>query len=535
MWKNLVLIISILFVLSVTHCARRGTPTGGSRDTIPPLLTNVSPPFNTTMFDKKKISLSFNEYIQLTDIEEQLIISPPLETKQYEVSPKGVVSKKIVITLLDSLKPNITYTFNFGSAIKDYNEGNTLDFFSYTFSTGALIDSLRLKGVVKNAYEQEADRFVSIHLYPVDSKFSDSTIFKEKPFYIANTADSTYFEIQNISPGTYEMIAIKDKGKNYLFDQNVDKIGFFNEPIVLPRDSIKFPVLFKEISNFSWGVPKIITNRHVSFGYFGNPNGKTIELVSEVPEDFKYLITKHTQKDSLDFWFSKLKKIDSLVFDLQGKDSIEQRVVRPTKLTKDSLEFTFSNTGTIDLLDTLSIHSSLPIVTLNDSLITIIDIDSVPVLFSSQINSNFNKVLLTFDKLPNDNYTIEVFPNAIIDFWGDTNKDTLLTSISTKKIEDYGVIILNVEKKEDFHYFIELIDEQKKVVRKASKSEDDRYTFNYLNPGKYQIRLVKDLNENGRWDTGNYLKKIQPEEVIYMEGEIELRANWDQNETFIVK
>ncbi len=535
MWKNLIFIISILFVLSITHCARRGTPTGGPKDTIPPVLINASPPLNTTMFNEEKISLSFDEYIQLTDIENQLIISPPLEPKQYSISPKGVVAKKIVVKLLDTLKPNITYTFNFGSSIVDYNEGNVLNFFSYTFSTGALIDSLRLEGVVKNAYEQEADRFVSIHLYPVDSIFSDSTIFKEKPFYIANTADSTYFKIENISPGTYEMIAIKDVGKNYLFDQNIDKIGFFDEHIELPRDSIKFPVLFKEIPNFSWAIPKILTNRHVVFGYFGDPSEKTIELISEVPEDFKYMITKHTEKDSLDFWLSGLEKIDSLVFNLQGKDSIERRVVKPTRIKKDSLELEFSKKGSIDLLDSLFLYSSLPIITLNDSLIEITDIDTIAVPFASQISPNFNKIILDFEKLPNDNYTVNVFPNAVIDFWGDANKDTLSIKLSTKKIEDYGVIILSIEKEEDFNYFIELIDEQLNVVRKAFKAEGERYTFNYLNPAKYKIRLIKDINENGKWDTGNYLKKIQPEEIIYMEGEIELRANWDQNETFIIK
>ncbi|MDC1439471.1 Ig-like domain-containing protein, partial [Flavobacteriaceae bacterium] len=329
MRRHFVYILGILLILSVSHCAKRGTPTGGAKDSIPPVLIKATPPLNTTLFDEEKITLVFDEYIKLKDIATQLITSPPLEPSQYKISPETTVSKKIEIRLLDSLKPNVTYTFNFGSAIEDFNENNPLTFFSYTFSTGAIIDSLYLEGIVKDAFEKETEPFVSVHLYPIDSTFTDSTIYKRKPFYIANTLDSVYFKLQNISEGAYEMIAIQDVGKNYLFDQNIDKIGFFDEAVQLPRDSLKFPVLFKEIPNFDWARPQYINDHHIVFGYYGDPTGKDIELISEVPEDFKYLITKHTEQDSLDFWFAGIKEIDSLVFNLNGKDSIEQKIVKP--------------------------------------------------------------------------------------------------------------------------------------------------------------------------------------------------------------
>ena len=534
MRKHIIYILGILLILSVSQCAKRGIPTGGSKDSLPPVLIKANPPLNTVFFDEEKITLEFDEYIKLNNITTQLVTSPPLEPFQYKISPETTVSKKVQIEFLDSLKPNITYTFNFGSAIEDFNEQNPLTYFSYTFSTGSVIDSLFLEGTVKDAYEKETDEFISVHLYPVDSTFTDSTIYNKKPFYISNTLDSVYFKLQNLSAGTYEMIALKDEGKNYLFDQNIDKIGFFKEPVKLPGDSIRLPVLFKEIPNFGWSWPQYINNHHIIFGYFGDVTGETIDLVSEVDEDFKYLITKHTESDTLDFWYSGVEKIDSLVFNLSDKDSLKQVVIKPAKPKVDSLEFSFSHKRFLDFMDTLSIKATLPVVKLDESLIEIRDIDSVIVPFKSLINEHKNEIIFDFNKTLNDSYTIQILPNAVTDFWGDTN-DTLTTKLQTKKLENYGVIILNVETDGDYNYFIELIDSAGKTIRKYLKNEYGKYTFNYLNPGDYGVRLVKDINENNKWDTGNYLKKIQPEEVIYMEGEITLRANWDQNETFIVK
>ena len=330
------------------------------------------------------------------------------------------------------------------------------------------------------------------------------------------------------------MIAIQDVGKNYLFDQNIDKIGFFDEPVQLPRDSLKFPVLFKEIPNFDWARPQYINDHHIVFGYYGDPAEKEIELISEVPEDFKYLITKHTEQDSLDFWFTGIKEIDSLVFNLSGKDSIEQRIVKPARPKIDSLEFSFSHRGSIDFLDTLALKATLPLVAIDNDFIEIRDIDSLVVPFTSSINSNQNKIIFDFEKTPNDRYAIQLLPNAATDFWGSTN-DTLNIILGTKKLEDYGIIILTVETEGTYNYFLQLLDARGDVVRKALKSENNRYTFDYLLPGTYSVRMIKDRNNNRQWDTGNYLKKIQPEEVVYMEGEIDLRANWDQNEIFTVE
>ena len=171
-----------MFIISSLQCARRSLPTGGLKDTLPPSMVNASPKMNTVFFDKEKITITFDEYIKLVDLNKQLIISPPLEPNKYKVKPQGTVSKKIQIELLDSLLENTTYTFNFGESIIDNNEGNLLPFFNYAISTGAIIDSLEIKGKITDSYERITDSYTSVYLYPIDSTYTDSTIFLKKPF-----------------------------------------------------------------------------------------------------------------------------------------------------------------------------------------------------------------------------------------------------------------------------------------------------------------------------------------------------------------
>ena len=126
-------------------------------------------------------------------------------------------------------------------------------------------------------------------------------------------------------------------------------------------------------------------------------------------------------------------------------------------------------------------------------------------------------------------------PNAIVDFLGATN-DTLFKSVRTQAVEKYGTLNLTIEQSdESIPYFFEIVNSKGETVRKIAQQEENSYSIPYLLPGNYQIRLVKDLNNNGKWDTGNYLKKIQPEEVIYLPEALNLRANWELNERFSVR
>lgn len=520
---------TILF-FSVINCAKKASPTGGPKDTIPPVLISASPKLNTTFFDKEEVKFLFNEYVKLNEIDKQLIISPPLKIGGYKLHPTMSASKKITLSILDTLLDNTTYTFNFGEGIEDYNEGNKMSFFSYTISTGAEIDSLNLKGIIKDAIEMEPDDFISLQLYPIDSSYNDSTIYNKKPFYVTSTLDSTVFEFKNLKAGKYELIALKDFSNNYFFNQNVDQIGFLNSPITLPLDTIIELNIFKEKTLFSWANPFFVNDHHIGHGYYGDYDNQKFKLISNVPKSFKYIITKNRETDTLNYWFKGITT-DSLKFEYPINDTIKTELVNFKNPIKDSLIINQLTIGALDLTEIFKVSSNLPITSFDNSLVKIRKKDSTLVSSEIRIDENYDRVEIDFKLLPNDLYDIQLLPNALKDFWGNTH-DTLNYRVSTKKIEDYGNIFIQLIYEDSYEFILELLKDNK-VVRSYSKPvENSNYPFEILNPGKYFLRLIKDKNNNDRWDTGNYLKKIQPEEVIYYPFELELRANWDLNETF---
>lgn len=524
------LILLSLLLLCTVKCAKRASPTGGPRDSIPPRLINASPKLKTTFFDKESFTLTFDEYIKLKNVSKQLVISPPLNSDQYKVYPTSGASKKVTVEIKDSLLENTTYTFNFGESIVDYNESNPNPYLTYTLSTGATIDSLFVKGTVTDAFVKETERFISLQLYPIDSVYKDSTIYTEKPLYVTSTLDTTIYRFQNLRAGKYALIALEDQTGNYIFDQGIDKIGFINRTIELPQDSIIDLRLFKEKTNFYWDDPHFINDHHLALAYFGTYDNEPFKMVSEVPETFESLVTKSRKTDSLNYWF-RGAKVDSLKFELEIQDTMRVKTAFLGKPIKDSLIVKKFTVGSLRLKSQFELESNLPITSVDSERVLVTNVDTLPVTAQLKIQENYDRISIDFEVLPNDRYNITLLPNALKDFWGQTH-DTLKFRTSTKKIEDYGNIYLRVQHDSRDPYIIELINNKKVVERYENPLPGGNYPFELLSPGKYTIRLIEDSNDNKKWDTGDYLKKIQPENVIYYWKEIDLRANWDINETF---
>ncbi len=525
---NILLLGGIL--LTTVQCAKRASPTGGPRDSLPPVLINASPKLNTVFFDKEEFNLTFDEYVILKDISKQLIISPPLSSSQYKVYPVTCASKKVTLKLLDSLLDNTTYTFNFGESITDFNESNPSSYLTYTLSTGATIDSLFIEGRVTDGFERETERYISLQLYPVDSIYKDSVIFTEKPLYVTSTLDTTIFRFQNLRAGKYAIIALEDKAGNYFFDQNIDKIGFIDRLIELPQDSILDFRMFQEKANFFWDKPYFINEHHIALAYYGEREEEPYKMVSQVPESFESLVTQNRETDTLDYWF-KGAELDSLKFEFNIKDSLQIKTVYFKNPTPDSLVVDKNTSGSLRLLEKFELKTNLPITEVNSEQVKVTNIDTLPVPASLKIQENYDRITVDFKIIPNDRYEITLLPNALIDFWGNTN-DTLVYRTSTKKIEDYGNIFLRVQHQSPHPYIIELLKGDEVFRRYDTLLEGGNYSFKLLDAAKYRIRLIEDANQNKKWDTGNYLEKIQPEQVIYYWKEIDVRANWDMNEIF---
>ena len=528
------LIYAVLSIVVISGCAKRGSPTGGPVDSIPPVLINASPKINSTNFDSKEIRLTFDEFVKLDKVDEQLIISPPLNKSSYEVKPLNGVTKKVFLEFIDSLETETTYSINFGNSIKDNNEGNSLTFFSYTFSTGETIDSLYVRGNISDAFDKETDDYISIHLYRIDSIFYDSIIYNNRPTYISNSLDSTSYQFKNIKEGKYLILALKDIDNNYFFDPFYDKIGFIDSLITLPRDSIINFKLFKEETSLIWDKPHFINSEKIGFGYYGKLDLKNIKIESSIPDSVNYTYTKENEKDTLIFWLSK-NSFDSLNFNLIEKDTTKLVTVkfdRAKDTLIDSLSISPKTANIIHLKETFKLSSNIPLKNIEDSLITIRDIDSLIVPFTTSINDNLDQIDIKFEVSPSDNYRVFILPEAIKDVRGVSN-DTLQYSVVSQSLEDYGNVYLDVIRNSSSKFILQMIDSNGEVIRVFKNvNQDATYNFDYVRPGKYIFKLIEDSNNNDKWDTGNYLKKIKPERVYYFSNELEVRANWDLNETF---
>jgi len=524
----------IMAMVLIASCARRSSPTGGEKDSIPPVLIAANPKINSVNFNTDEIRLTFNEWVKLEDLDKQLIISPPLEKKKYEIKPLSGITKKIFINFIDSLQENTTYTINFGNSILDNNEGNKMNFFNYTFSTGPTLDSLFLKGNVEDAFDLETDQYLSLQLYKIDSTYNDSIIFNSQPTYLSNTLDSTTYRFKNLREGRYILIALKDVGDDYIFNPLYDKIGYYDSIVSLPKDSIINLRLFKEETSIVWDRPHFINSEKIGFGYYGKLDLDKISLASKIPDSVEYLFTKEKNKDTINFWLSR-NSLDSLEFKLKEIDTIKTLTVkfdRSKDSLIDSLEMTKITEPVIGLKEIFKLSSNLPIKEISDSLIFIRNIDSVLIPFKSSINNNLDEITLDFEVKPQDDYSIYILPNAIVDLKGGTN-DTLDYKTVSQSLEDYGNVYLNVIRDNESEYILQMLNSNNEIVRKYNSIiNDGLYNFELIKPGKYIFRMIKDNNGNKKWDTGNYLKKIQPEEVYYSNFELDIRANWDFNETF---
>ncbi|NLP57642.1 Ig-like domain-containing protein [Lutibacter sp. B1] len=512
-------------------CARRGSPTGGPKDSIPPILVKAIPNIETVNFKEEKIKIYFDEYIKLKDLKKKLVISPPQKTDPI-ITPLGTASKFITIKILDTLEANTTYTFNFGNSIVDNNEENELGNFKYVFSTGTYIDSLTLTGSIYDPTIKESIKNIDVMLYEYNERYTDSIIYKEKPRYLANTLDSTLFDLTNLKGGKYLLIALKDANSNKIYEPKIDKIGFIEDTISLPTTlSYEFPI-FKEIPELKVYPPKEASKGHIIFGFEGNADNLELELLTQTPENFNYVVNYEKDKDTLNFWYSPFE-VDSLNFSVSKEDYFQNLSVRLRNSKIDSLKVQKSTSSVLHLLDTFSISTNTPIIKVDTSLIKIFDKDSLLVDFNTILSKSKNKLYINFDKKQNSSYNFEILPNTITDIYEISN-DSLFFKLTTKSLEDYGNIYLNLVSDKQTSFIVQLLDTKNTLIRRSIIKNPQIVAFKNLLPGNYLIRVILDENNSGKWDTGSFLNRRQPETIMYFNKELELRANWDLNETFII-
>ena len=445
-------VVFFLYVLAAYNagCAQIGAPTGGPRDTIPPRLVNASPKLKSVNVTSNKITLSFNEYVDLREAQTNVLISPfPKKAPSIDYKLKTVTVK-----LKDTLLPNTTYSINFGNAIVDNNEGNPLKDFTYVFSTGNNIDSFTLTGKVLVAETGKADSTIVAMLY---RNTDDSAVQKNKPDYISKLDGKGNFTFINLPPGKFKVYALKDGDGGKTYNSKKEMFAFADAEVTITENTN--PVLLY---------------------------ASAIEKESRTPA-----ITKPAAGDK------KLRYTLSPSYQVQ------------------------------DLLTPFEITFNKPLKRFDSTKLVLTDTSYKPIARASwAIDSNRTKITLTTKWQEDMHYRLIIDTSAVSDSAGIrlTKRDTL--KFISKKQADYGNLVLRFSN----------LDLAKHPVLQFTMGDEVKYSYpvtalewsnKLMIPGEYEIRILFDDNNNGRWDPGNYSKKLQPEKVISLSQKLGIRADWD--------
>jgi hypothetical protein len=456
--------IAAFALIQMGGCANIVPPSGGPRDSIPPYAVYAKPKDSSTQIAPREILISFNEYITTGSLQEQLIVSPAIKNNPLIDQRLNMLR----IRLSDSLEANTTYSFQFGNAVRDVNEGNIAQDFTYVFSTGATIDTGKLFGKVVLAATGMVDSTLIAVLHPSEK---DSAIFKDKPLYYTRINGAGKFEF-NFLPSKDFKVFIVPNDYNKRYDDSSKLFAFIDHTVnaVTTKDSIQM-YAFE-------AVPKAVK--------------KSTSSLSAKNAKRQSPILKYTSN-------------------LEGKEK--------------------------DLLSPLMLHFETPI-HLNDSFpISITDTNLAPIegLTVSIDSTQSNQVLLDFPWTENTDYKIVLPQHALLDSLSNflVKSDTI--RFKTKPETSYGSALIRINGYQQLEQPVLLLLQDQKV-KFSYPITQNILRIPLLPPGEYQLKMLSDKNENGRWDTGRYRTiQRQPELVRNLNLTLTIKPNWDNEMNLILK
>ncbi len=526
--KLLHCLLPVAYCLLANSCANIVAPSGGPKDETPPKVAEATPPNESTRFTGNKITIEFNEFIQLTNPAQEIIISPAIkpEPKIYTRAKKIVIDFKKAV--LDS---NTTYIINFGDAVKDFNESNPLPGFSYVFSTGDELDSIAFSGKVMLAKDDLPAEKVLVMLY---KQLDDSTVMLNKPYYFDRTNERGEFDFHHIKNGTYRLFALKDENYNFLYDLPNEQIAFIDTNFVV-HDSIGEIRLKMFLEDRKGTLQRL--------SYDESRKG-ALQLLYSLPVDSIAVKSPHDSlpvgmidinegNDSIIVWYTRALPADSLVIVVndtmketltlrnipENLDSLKASLGKPALLlTKDRL---INPDGVVRL------NFNHPMVKADlEKLIIEQDSPALAIAVDTIVLSRMS-IELGFNRQPGADYTITFPAGMLMDHLGQVN-DTIIWKGRVRTAEDYGSLKLTVTGSPEQHYLLQLLDRNGAAIGEQSAfSGSTTLDYKKLRPGSYDVKIIYDSNNNGKWDTGNYLQRIQPERTYRHPEKIGIHANWE--------
>lgn len=561
---------AVVILILFFSCATPVAPSGGEKDEIPPLVVSYEPANYSTNFSSKRITITFNEFIQLEGVSQKLMVSPPMDDEP-EIDTRG---KSVVIDIADTLLPNTTYSFYFADAIVDLHESNPIQNFEYVFSTGPVLDSMQVSGRVVNArnYKPVADVFVMLY-----KEHTDSVPMKKTPFYLSKTASNGEFTLSNLAREKYKLFALQDKNSNYLFDLPNERIAFSDSLITPTEVSVK--KLFNKLDTASADttivsdtlqlvndttartaamhadslimrmfrerdtVIKVTTaklegDKYLNFGFNLPVDSLEIEPIKPIWQTGWSIREWMEDRDSLLLWLKDFTS-DSLVLDISAntlRDTLTftnfksdskgtKNVSDPNKLVlKPDLKGNAQ-----PLKEPLKIVFNHPVINTftQDSLFLFSTTDTTTVGFRK---TALREITINHTWKEAVSYKLLIPDSTATSIYGIGNDSTMVT-FRTKSLKDYGNLKVNIitdSIHSDRQYVVTLLTKDEKTrLESFEVNTDTSLSMQLLDPGMYKMKGFIDRNKNGRWDSGLYLENEQPEKVFYYPGTLEIIGNWD--------
>jgi uncharacterized protein (DUF2141 family) len=546
LYKYLLSVCSILCLFSA--CARELTPTGGPSDKVPPRLDSLKSTTNQqTNFQKQDIVFKFDEWLQLKDVANQVFVSPPT-AKKPQVTLEG---KKVIVRFDESevLRPQTTYTIHLGNAIQDLNEGNAVKDMRFVFSTGPKIDSLIVTGTVIDAITAQPAKNISVALY---SNATDSSIIKSLPDYLAFTDEAGQYQLQNVREGSYTLAAMKDENKNNKWSIQ-EQVAFADTLILVQNATMQAPPLQLFQSELEQKlIGKILNNFGEIRLTYTNPIS---DIAVSALSDSITLMPQYI-KDTAIIWYDHQRQTDWTL--LAGTDTLNIKPLqrasflefhkltfsgvapqRPSKNKGKGAAPVPESTPNTNILQEqiasigqpASIPMAFPIIQLDTSRWLCKRVkDSTDIRnFKLRIDSiNPTKLVIDFGSSVTEQYRFTLLPGALTDLWGVANTDTLIASFRYFSGEDVGNIHMTLNQlKPGSGYVLELTNAAAPLepIVFVADGQVKKFELDNLVPGVYTAKITQDKNANGRWDSGNYMQRRQPES-IYTQRLDSVKPNW---------
>lgn len=563
--KSLFPVILFIISLYIYSCANQGTPTGGPRDTIPPLLIESYPANKSINHKGNEFRFVFNERVNADKLKNQLLITPHIENK-FDIK---VRKNEVTLTFDEKFNDSTTYTLNFSDGLVDVTEKNPAVNLSFAFSTGNYLDSIYVNGKITDLYNHEDQEEFLVGLYEITDSLN---LLKDKPRYFAKTNEQGQFLIENIKDGYYKILTFKDENKNLVLNPDTEPHGFLSDSLNLTysQDSVRIATQLIDATSFefirskntgryfdmqykkafvSYDISKLDSTDNLSIPHNNRVKGnKTLRFYPD--STYQY------ETDSLGIVVSAIDSMSNL-----SQDTV---YIKFTESSRKADAFNFSMSPkdgrAIDPLVQHSYTFTKPIQMFHkDSIIIAYDTLRFEQIKDSTIKWNANRTKLTFQTLIDQEF-LKTEIDTLLVIYGDT---TASDSISMAKFKYYSQVktnniklsfpkgtFISVENDSteqvtntykfksldqmgsvsgnistSFESFtLQLVTAKYQVVSEIKNSKT--FDFPFVKPGKYTIRVMIDNNNDGKWSYGNILKDETPEDVYFYPEIFDVRANW---------